>query len=108
MGQTIEVNSTVVGDAALFDTDRSITGQDGCGFGSVDVAQSAPTTAGLLAVRLFESDADIDHVFTLSNQVTIRRKGGWTEEVTRSAAGVIRDFFVFYEENRGEPADASG
>lgn len=107
MGQTIEVKSTVLGDAALFDTDRSITGQDGRGFDPAAATEDVTTTAGRLASRLFESDADVDHVFVVSNQVTVRRAGGWNDEDTGRAAAVIRDFFIFYEENRGEPADTS-
>jgi hypothetical protein len=108
MGQTIDVKSTVLSDAALFDTDRSITGQDGQGFASAGKAEVDSTAAGRLAARVFESDSAIDHVFVLSNQVTVRRDGGWNDEATGSAAGIIRDFFVFYEENRGEPAEIPG
>ena len=32
MGQTIEVKSILMGEVALFDTDRTMTGQDGRGF----------------------------------------------------------------------------
>jgi len=106
MGQTIEVRSTVLGDTALFDTDRSISGQDGQGFDSARKAGADPTAAGRLAVRVFESDAGIDHVYVLSNQVTVRRDGGWNDEAIDRAAVAIRDSFVFYEENRGEPAGA--
>ncbi len=107
MGQTIEVKSTVLGDAALFDTDRSITGQDGQAFGSTGKAAADPTPAGRLAARVFAGDPAIDHVFVLSNQVTVRRDGGWADEVTENTSAVIRDFFVFYEENRGQSAPDS-
>ena len=107
MGQTIEVKSTVLGDAALFDTDRSITGQDGQGFGSAGKAADDSTTAGRLAVRVFAGDPAIDHVFVQSNQVTVRREGGWTDEVTENTSAVVRDFFVFYEENRSQSTRAS-
>ena len=106
MGQTIELKSTVLGDTALFDTDRSISGQDGQGFDSAGKAGADPTAAGRLAARVFESDAEIDHVFVLSNQVTVRREGGWNDEAVDRAAAAIRDSFVFYDENRGQPAGA--
>ena len=107
MGQTIEVKSTVLGDTALFDTDRSITGQDGQGFDSTVQAGADPTAAGRLAAQVFETDAGIDRVFVLSNQVTVRRDGGWNDEAVDGAAAAIRDAFVFYEENRGVTAETA-
>jgi hypothetical protein len=104
MGQTIEVKSVVLGEVALFDTDRSLTGQDGQGFESITAARSGTALAAHLCAALFGSDAAIDHVYVLSNQVTVRRTGGWSDESTGKAAVVIADFFVFYEENRGVPA----
>ena len=105
MGQTIEVTNFVMGDLALFDTDRSITGQDGQGFGSAHEAQEDKTTAARLAAALFGSDPAVDHVFVSSNQVTVRRTAEWKGEAAEQAAAVIRDFFVFYEENRGTRAN---
>ncbi|MDH3260185.1 MAG: hypothetical protein OEM81_08910 [Acidimicrobiia bacterium] len=103
MGQTIEVKTVLLGDVAVFDTDRSVTGQDGQGFGSIAAARDGATTADRLATKLFASEAAIDHVFVLSNQVTVRRTGGWSEESAGKAAQVIGDFFIFYEDNRGFP-----
>ncbi len=108
MGQTIEVKSVVLGDVALFDTDRSVTGQDGHGFDSMAAARTEETTAARLAAALFAAEAGIDHVFVLSNQVTARRIGGWTEQTAGEAAEIIRDFFIFYEENRGVAPTADG
>jgi len=105
MGQTIEVKSVVLGEVALFDTDRTITGQDGLGFESTAAVDGGMTAASRLAASLFASDAAIDHVFVLSNEVTVRRTGGWSNENEGEAAAVIRDFFVFYEENRGGPGE---
>ena len=36
MGQTIDVSADAIGDVAVFDTNRSLTGQDGGAFASVD------------------------------------------------------------------------
>ena len=105
MGQTIEVTSVVLGDVALFDTDRSITGQDGHAFESGTEASEGTTTAARLAEELFASNATIDHVFVLSNQVAVRRNDEWSEDRVGEIAALIRDFFVFYEENRGGPAN---
>lgn len=100
MGQTIQMESVTVGEIALFDTDRTMTGQDGVGFSPGMVAGGTP---GSLAGRLFEADSAIDHVFVLSNQVTVRRRGGWDDESLKAATSVVRDFFVHYEGNRGAP-----
>ena len=36
MGQSITVEPTLVGDVVIYDADRSLTGQDGAGFGSAE------------------------------------------------------------------------
>lgn len=101
MGQAIEVESVVMGDVVLFDTDRSITGQDGEGYTTLDSAKAGGTSAGALAERLLGLDSAVDHVFVLSNTVSVRRNGGWSDEAVADATAVIRDFFIFYDENRG-------
>ena len=83
MGQTIEVKSVVLGDVALFDTDRTVTGQDGHGFAAGSDAPEETTTAARLAAALFGSDPAINHVFVMSNQVTVRRTGAWRTGVCR-------------------------
>ena len=98
MGQLIEVESTQVGNIAVFDTDRSITGQDGTAYGALADAQAGEDFPDQLAARLFTSDSAIDHVFVASNQVVVRRNGGWQPDVMGAAAKVIREFFVFYPE----------
>lgn len=95
MGQKIEVSSTVVDDIAMFDADRSITGQDGVGYSSGESIESDDFPA-LLADRLFREVPGIDHVFVASNQVVIRRPHGWDEEVVAGAGDVISNFFLFY------------
>ncbi len=95
MGQQIEVTSAVIDDIAMFDTDRTITGQDGDSF---DAAQASEATSipGNLATRLFEQVAGIDHVFVASNQVVVRRPHGWDDHVIGTATRAISDFFLFY------------
>ncbi len=84
MGQTIQIrDADVVGDVLLVSTDRSFTGQDGeslhprrpIGPGAIFPAQ--------LAARLFESDPSIDHVYVMSNVLSIRRSEGWDDVVGR-------------------------
>jgi hypothetical protein len=101
VGQPIEVETERVGDVAIFDTDRSISGQDGESFTSRDTAEAGTTFPARLALRLFDSDPQIAHIYIFSNTISVRRTGGWTEEALAAAAEVVRDFFVFYEKNRG-------
>lgn len=99
MGQLIDVTSTtIVADVVVFDTDRSITGQDGSGFASGEEAVSAPGLAARLAARLFDAVAGVDNVWIASSQVVVRRPGGWSDDAVAGAADVVRRFFVFYEE----------
>ena len=101
MGQPIDIRSVeVVGDVAVIDTDRGMTGQDGVGFASAEAA-AGPGFAPALAQRIFESDGEIDNVFIASSQVVVRRRGGWDQGKTDSAAGVVSRFFVFYDEAAG-------
>jgi len=97
MGQPISVVSTTVeGDVAAFDTDRSITGQDGASFGSSDEAEGAESLSGGLASRVFESDDAVSHVFVASNQVVVGRDGGWDDGSLAATSQVVTSFFVFY------------
>lgn len=97
MGQTITIDSrTIDGMVAAFHTDRSITGQDGAVFESAQAATDAGSLPGDLAARLFESDSAVNHVFVASNQVVVRRPGGWDDSSVATARGVIERFFVFY------------
>ncbi len=99
MGQQITVSPQVVGDVAIFDTNRTITGQDGSASGKPE-AEGSPADAGdfpgQLADRLLAVDASIDHVFVQSNVVTVRRSGGWDDPSVQAAADVIAGFFRFY------------
>ncbi len=95
MGQSIEVEATVVDDVALFSTDRALTGQDGRSFSSSDEIDGSDFPAQL-AQRLFTAVPAIDHVFVASNQVVVRRPHGWDDNVVDSASRVISDFLLFY------------
>lgn len=98
MGQAIIVEeTTVLGDVVIFATDRSITGQDGSRYASAAEARDGDTFPARLAGRLFEADVAIDHIFVASNQVVVRRRGGWVQAVADRAARVIEEFFLFYD-----------
>ena len=95
MGQLIVVVVTLIGETALFDLDRSLTGQDGLSFpGPPDGTDSPPE---LLAQRLFAIDEQIENVHVLSNLVTVTRTGGWDDEALDVATDVLSKLLVFYE-----------
>ncbi|GBE24616.1 hypothetical protein BMS3Bbin02_00891 [bacterium BMS3Bbin02] len=97
MGQTIEIGSVrVVGDVASFTTDRNVSSQDGGQFSGAEEASASTTYPGLLATRLFGAIDGLDHVFAASNQIVIRRPGGWDDEATAAASSEIETFFRFY------------
>lgn len=97
MGQTIEIGSVrVVGDVASFTTDRNISSQDGGQFSNAEEAATASTFPGRLAVRLFDALDGVDHVFVASNQVVVRRPGGWDDAGTTATSAVIETFYRFY------------
>lgn len=99
MGQRIVLRkSAVVGDVALFDTDRTISGQDGESFGSREAAAAGITFSARLAARLFDVDPAITSVFVQSNQVVVGRSGGWTD--TDAVGTAIEEFFIHWDENR--------
>lgn len=99
MGQPITVTSTRVGDTLLIDADRSLTGQDGSSFDREQAAGGSDFPAHL-AQRLFELDPAVDHVYVGSNGVVVRRSGGWDDAAAAGAEARVRNFFVFYEQNR--------
>lgn len=95
MGQRIEVQAIVFEDVAVFDTDRSITGQDGRGF-TRESDFGGGDFGSRLAAGLFDADEAIVHVFVASSQVVARRSDDWDEGSVARASEVIRDLFVFY------------
>ena len=98
MGQTIQIRDTdVVDDVLLVSTDRSFTGQDGESYGPGNPIGSDAIFPAQLAGRLFESDPSIDHVYVMSNVLSIRRKGGWDDPSVGAAREVVGSFFLFYE-----------
>lgn len=97
MGQQIEVLSTrTVGDVLLVDTNRSLGGQDGEGYEDPDAARSGVTFPALLSARLMDLDSQIDRVFTLSNTLTVRRRGGWPASEVERLSASVSEFFLFY------------
>ena len=97
MGQSINVTSKQLDGFCVFSTDRSISGQDGAGFGSVEEAEADTDFPASLAERLFTTDPAIDHVYIASNDVVVRRAAAWDETSVKSAATTISELFRFYE-----------
>jgi hypothetical protein len=95
VGQLISVAASVIDDVAVFDTDRSIAGQDGAAY-----ARGADTDDGTfpgeLAGRVLEVDEAVDHLWIASNQVVARRSGGWDDAAVAAVQTVISDLFRFY------------
>ncbi|MDH3306501.1 MAG: hypothetical protein OEO77_03125 [Acidimicrobiia bacterium] len=99
MGQSIKVAEAVIaGDVAMFDTDRSLSGQDGENFASARDAAGAATFPAELATRLFAADASVDNVYVFSNAISVRRRGGWADGAADAVARLISNFFIVYPE----------
>ena len=97
MGQTIEVlDTTELGETLMISADRSWSGQDGEAFSAAPTERE--TFPAELAARLFDSGLGIDHVYVMSNTVSMRRPGGWDADGIEAAAAVISGFFRFYGE----------
>ena len=103
MGQLIDVKVTDLGGVAIFDLDRSLTGQDGMAYDRPPAEVVEPTSQ--LASALFESDDQIESVFILSNTVSVARSDGWHGPALDSAAAIIRELFVVYEIETEEHRD---
>lgn len=98
MGQTINVTGSVSGDSAIFDADRSLSGQDGGAYDSVEATADDSTFPAQLAARAFERDPAITRVFAGSNGIIVRREGGWSEAELNQISSLIEEFFVFYHD----------
>ena len=97
LGQQIEVlNTHLVGDVLLIDTNRTLGGQDGEGYSDRDAALSGKTFPALLSARLMDVDPQINRVFTLSNALTVRREGGWSPGQVQEISESVSKFFLFY------------
>lgn len=102
MGQRIENAFTLMGDVAIFSGDRSLGGQEGETFSSPAEAAAGGTYPAMLASRLFETDDAIDHVYIFSNDVIVRRAGGWDDRALETTGDTLEGLFVFYTGREGE------
>ena len=100
MGQTIEINgNTVIDRVLMIDTDRTLAGQDGESYGTVEAARRSTTFPARLAARILDADSAIDHVFVMSNQVSVRRPGGWDGASVAAVSALIAEFFRVYSDS---------
>ncbi len=97
MGQSITVESKQIEGFCVFTTDRSLTGQAGASFSSLQEAEGDTEFPATLASRLFRSDAAIDNVYVASNDVIVGRTGTWDKFDIDAAATIISELFRFYE-----------
>jgi hypothetical protein len=98
MGQAITVGATVAGNAAIFDANRSISGQDGGAYTSAAEATEDEGFPARLAAEIFAGDSRVTSVYAGSNGIVVVRQGGWDDPSLQSTVSVIEDFFVFYKD----------
>lgn len=98
MGQVINVTGTVAGDSAIFEADRSLSGQDGGAYESIEATSDDTTFPARLAARVFAGDPAVTRVFAGSNGVVVRRDGGWSDVELALISNLIEEFFVFYQD----------
>ena len=100
MGQLIEVDHLVLGDVALFDTDRSFSGQEGETYPDEATASASSTVPAKVAAELFAAVPSLLSVYVFSNTVSVSRTGGWSPDHLRTAGEIIRNSLVHYSSNR--------
>ena len=100
MGQLIEVDHLLLGDVALFDTDRSLSGQEGESYADPETAAAAGTFPGDVAAALLVEIPSIEIVYVFSNTISAKQSGGWSVESAETASGIIRNSLIHYASNR--------
>ena len=100
MGQLIEVDHLVLGEVALFDTDRSLSGQEGESYADPEAAEASGTFPGRVAAALLAEIPSIDSVYVFSNTISVKRSGGWPVERAEEAERIVRNSLVYYASNR--------
>jgi hypothetical protein len=97
VGQLIEVQAVRLGAVTIFDTDRSLSGQDGETYRRGDTGTTFPAKA---AAAIFAADPAVASVYVFSNTLSVARDGEWSDESVTALSSAIRNFLAFYEENR--------
>ncbi len=97
MGQLIEVDHRRMGDVVVFDTDRSLSGQEGETFMSSGDTSGATTFPARLAARLFELSPALTSVYVFSNTISVRRFGGWEDDLVTKMSDTIAHSLLYYD-----------
>jgi hypothetical protein len=97
VGQHIAVQPpVVVGEVAVFITDRTITGMDGMTFESASDAEARGGAPAELAARLYAVDAGLREICVAMNAIVVRRVVGWDDAHIAAVTRGIEDLFIFY------------
>ena len=97
MGQLIEVEPVRLGTVTIFDTDRSLSGQDG---ETYQRGETGTTFPAQVAAAIFEADPTVASVYVYSNTISVTGSGEWTDESVAALASAIKNFLIYYDENR--------
>jgi hypothetical protein len=101
VGQHIVVQPPiVVGDVAVFVTDRSMTGMGAMTFQSAADAGTRGGAPAELALRLYAVDAGLRQIYVAMNAIVVRRVVGWDDAHIAAIMRGIEDLFVFYSADR--------
>jgi ferredoxin/flavodoxin---NADP+ reductase len=94
MGQPITVAVTAMHETAIFDLDRSLTGQDGMSFQAPPHDGDDRPPARL--ARMLLADQQTTGVHILSNLVTVTRRTAWEQDDLDTTARLISNLFLYY------------
>ena len=97
MGQRIVVQQpVVVGDVAIFVTDRSLAGSGAIEFESASDAEAGEGLPAEIAARIYAVDEALRQVYVAMNTIVIRRVVGWNDAQLAAVAQIVEDLFVVY------------
>ena len=100
MGQHIDVQHPVMlGDIAVFVTDRTLAGMTGVRFESPSEAEAHNGVPARLAAHLYAAEGGLRHIYIASNTVTVGRVIAWNDIHLATVTRAIEEFFLFYPAN---------
>ncbi len=86
----------MLGDIAVFVTDRTLAGMTGVRFESPSDAEAKEGVPAKLAARIYAAEGGVRHIHIASNTVTAARVLRWSEIYLADVARAIEEFFLFY------------
>jgi hypothetical protein len=97
MGQRIDVQGPLMlGDFAVFVTDRTLAGMTGVRFESPSDAEAQEGVPARLAAHLYAAEGGLRHIYVASNTITVGRVLAWNDTHLATVARAIEEFFLFY------------